>query len=182
IAAALAAVGAGWALTATARSVRWAAAGTLGLAAAVGLAVALVTAAVNAPAAIGRESAATFLRRTSWHYVAFENTNRLLPANARVAVVGLTANNLYYLDRPASFFENRPSLATMRAMNLSHVLDIDDCPLPETDDAGATLWSGTYPVVRSRLQGGIDRVQCARLRTMAPDPVIPAIASTNAGL
>jgi hypothetical protein len=182
IAAALAAVGAGWALSSTARSVRWAAAGTLSLATAVGLAVALLAAAVNAPAAIGRQSAATFLRRTSWHYVAFENANRLLPADARVAVVGLGANNLYYLDRPAAFFESRPSLATMRAMNLSHVLDIDDCPLPATNDAGATLWSGAYPLVRSRLQGGVDRIQCARLRTVAPDQIIPAIASANAGL
>jgi hypothetical protein len=56
--------------------------------------------------------------------------------------------------------------------------------LPATDDAGATLWSGAYPVVHSRLQGGVERVQCARLRTVtpAPAPIIPAIASTNAGL
>ena len=182
VAAGLAAVGTRWALGAPSRLFRWAAASVLGVAATLGLAVALLTAAVNAPAATGVESASTFLRRNSWHYVAFEKANQLLPADARVAVVGYGANNLYYLDRSAMYFETIPSAAVMRDLQFSHVLDIGECPpaARSSQSPSRMVWSGEYPVVRSRLRGGVTAMVCARLFAVADDG--PAIASVKPGL
>lgn len=175
IAAGMAAVGARWALSAATRPLRWAAAGTLAVAGVFGVVVALLTATVNARAATGMESASTFLRRNSWHYIAFEKANQLLPADARVAVVGYGANNLYYLDREALYFETAPAASTLRELHMSHVLDISKCPPPAYDSDSSTLWSGAYTVVQSRLQGGIKSTVCARLSAVAGDPTVASV-------
>jgi hypothetical protein len=182
LAAGVAAVGARWTLAAPSRLFRWAAVSTLSVAATVGLAVALLTATVTARAATGMESAAAFLRRNSWNYIAFEKANQLLPADARVAVIGSRANNLYYLDRPAMYFETAPSAPALRDLRLSHVLDIGDCPYPALDGQlpSQTLWTSQYALVRSRLQGGVNAMVCARLFAVTDGG--PAIASVKPGL
>ncbi|MEA2698410.1 MAG: hypothetical protein QOI66_2681 [Myxococcales bacterium] len=179
LAAGVAAVGARWALAAPSRLFRWAAVSALSVAATLGLAVALLTATVNARVATGMESASAFLRRNSWNYIAFEKANQLLPADARVAVVGIRANNLYYLDRPVMYFETAPSAPVLRDLRLSHVLDIGDCPHPASDGQlpSQTLWTGQYALVRSRLQGGVNAIVCARLSAVADSA--PAFASAK---
>ncbi|HVR61205.1 MAG TPA: hypothetical protein VMU50_04865 [Polyangia bacterium] len=185
VAAGLASVGARWALEdrSLARPIRWVTTAALAVSAGLGVAVALLTAATNAPAALSLESRTAFLRRNSWHFVAFEQANQLLPRDARVAVVGYGANNLYYLQREATYFATAPGAEALHELRLTHVLDIRLCSAPArapAPDTARIIWSGSYPLVRSRLRGDADATACARL-SLAGQPSA-TWASANHGL
>lgn len=168
-AAGLAAVGIGALLSSPRWSARAGALAVLGICCAGALGTAALYLRVNGRAALALDSADAYLSRHSWNYVAYQRANLLLPADARVASVGL-GDNLYYLDRPAVWLglELR-STGELQAGGFTHELLISGCPAPPLDDAGrAVLASGTYDLRASRLRGGVFGTVCFRLSTVWP--------------
>jgi hypothetical protein len=170
-AAGLAGAGMTAALASHARAPRVAAIAVLGVAIAGGVATAGLGAALDLKVTLGLETPDQFLERNSWNYVAFENANRLLPPQARVAVTG--ADNLYYLDRVARQVDVGDSSAALAARGFTHRLTIDDCHGRQAaTPARLIIWQGRYPLRASRLRGGVLSEACARLTPI--DPRLPS--------
>ena len=161
IAAGLASVGMRAVLQAPSRALRWGAMAALAISAAGALGTGVLSASVHAKAALGLESADHFLETFSWNYVAYENANRLLPPDAKVAVKG--ASNLYYLERAAGFRDPRIPAAELRAQGYTHGLVVHECPFSPAVPPTPSLWEGSYPLRFSRLLGGVRTEVCARL-------------------
>jgi hypothetical protein len=128
-----------------------------------GVGTAILSAVTYGRAALGLEPSELFLRRNSWHFHAYENANRLLPPDARVAVSG--ASNLYYLDRRAQHLKKDVSTESLKAQGYTHGLRVGDCAALAQlrSDPELVLWEGRYPLRLSRLRGGVAGEACARL-------------------
>ncbi len=163
-------VGAGfwvW-FTSGSRVARGVAIAVLGIATAEGLGSAALSAKLNGKVVLGLEEPAAFLERNSWNYVAYEQANRLLPPEAKVAGTGAAFwQNLYYLDRETSFpgtTDVRP--AELRRAGFTHALEITGCPLPPAVPAERVLTEGQYPLRASRLRGGVYSYSCYRISAL----------------
>lgn len=168
VAAAFAGLGAAAAVR-SAGALRVAAMAALLLTAAEGLALGVATAASSARVVLGLESASAFLRRLSWNYEAYEETNRRLPADAYVSVEG--GENPFYLDVKNHLLAGRkPDTDDLARRGFSHNLEIDVCPLAAPSPAETVLWQSEYPLRSSRLRGGIRYVRCARLTALPRSP------------
>lgn len=162
IAAGIAGVAVTAAVTSGVRALRLAALGVVAVAMVEALGVSALGAARDAKVVAGLEGRSTYLERNSWNYVAFENANRLLPPDARVAAHGAT--NFFYLDARADDAGGRgESAASLRAAGFTHRLEIAPCPAAPTRAEERVLWEGSYGLRLSRLRGGVARQVCARL-------------------
>jgi hypothetical protein len=164
MAAGLAAVGVAACFSSRGALLRLGAAAILAIAAASALGMAALGAKLNVRVALGLESRDRYLEQNSWNYVAYEQTNALLPRDARVASVGL-GNNLYYLNRDAHWLGNDSrSTLELRAAGFTHELTIFACPMfPLDEPRRRVLAEGTYPLRASRLGGGVYLQACYRL-------------------
>lgn len=156
----LASVGLRAAIYSSRRALRFAAGAVVAIPVTAGLVAALVYVRLTGAVVLGLETKAQYLTRTSWNYVAFDHANRLLPADARIAVVG--AYNLYYLDRAARWFATEPSSEELARGGFSHVLAVAPCGQPPTR-SGAFLWTGDFPLIASRARGGTLATVCSWL-------------------
>jgi hypothetical protein len=166
IAAGLASVGMRAVLDTSGRTLRWSAVTILAVAGMGGLGSSLLYLRLNARVVLSPESSREYLGRNSWNYIAYDNANRLLPPDARVAAEGV--NNLYYLERPARSFPDSVPVSELQKQGFTHLLSVSDCPRKAVEVPGQVLWEGAYPWVASRLRGGIFRQVCARLQSIAP--------------
>jgi hypothetical protein len=150
------------------RAARVLAVAALAVATAEGLGIAALYAKVNEKVVLGLEDASTFLRQHSWNYVAYEQTNRLLPADAKVATTGTALwNNLYYLDREASFLGGDDILgAELHQAGFTHDLRVVECPLAPAMPGRVVIKEGEYPLRASRLRGGVKMQVCYRLSAL----------------
>ncbi|HXU64800.1 MAG TPA: hypothetical protein VN962_24030 [Polyangia bacterium] len=157
------------ALLASRRALRLVTVCILGVELTGGLAAAALYLRTAGPVVLGKESADSYLRRTSWNYVAYKLTEKLLPADARIAVTG-SANNLYYFDRPAHWLGKLPvSTARLAAAGFEYELRVLPCPLEPLDDPRRMVVSeGDFPLPASRAAGGIYAQACYRLSTVSP--------------
>jgi hypothetical protein len=167
IAAGLAGAGMRTVLETSSRTLRRTALAILGVTLLGGLGSSILYLRLNAKVVFTFENARDYLGRNSWNYVAYDNGNRLLPPDARVAAEGV--NNLYYLDRPARSFPDDFSHTELRKQGFTHLLSVADCPRTAPDSSEPVLWEGTYPWVASRVRGGIFRQVCARLQSIGPE-------------
>ncbi|HXU64099.1 MAG TPA: hypothetical protein VN962_20510 [Polyangia bacterium] len=147
-------------------ALRFAAMAALVITAAEGLALGAAMAATSARVVLGLESAPAFLRRLTWHYGAYEETDRRLPADAYVAVEG--ADNPFYLNvRNRLLTGPKPSVEELVQRGFTHNLDVEPCPLlPPASPTETTLWQAEYTLRLSRLRGGVRYIRCARLTAL----------------
>ena len=168
VAAGLASVGIGACMTSPSKALRLAGCAVLALSACGALGTAALAVKNTGKVVAGLESEATFLERNSWNFIAYQEINRTLPSDAKVAVSG-AANNLYYLDREASFLGHEPlSEADLRRSGFTHELWVFSCPLPSLRARSRLLMEGTYPLRASRLGGGVYMQACYRLSQLPP--------------
>jgi hypothetical protein len=173
MAAGLASVGARGLWLTGSRAVRLGVAAILAVAVAGSLGTAALAVKSTAKAVLGLESERQYLERNSWNYPAFEEIDRLLPADAKVAAIG-PVNNLYYAKRSAVFlgFGER-SAAELRAAGFTHELLAGSCPLHGVRAGRTTLAEGSYPLRASRLGGGEYARLCYRLAALDVHGPVP---------
>jgi hypothetical protein len=167
VAAGLAAVGLEAAL-ASGWLARGAGLATLLVSLAVGLGTAIISAKGSANVVAGRETRQAFLGRMSWDYPAFEQVNRRLGRDARLAVLGIS--HVYYLDPPVTQVY-RDDLQELRRAGFTHLLRVRFCSDGPFPDAPAVLWQGEYLRRGSRFQRLYgDSRGCAQLLALSPPP------------
>ncbi|HEX3694690.1 MAG TPA: hypothetical protein VH374_04805 [Polyangia bacterium] len=143
------------------RATRIAAIVTLSVCLGVGLGTAFIQARGSARAASGLESRSTFLRRMSWNYGAYEEANRRLGPEAKLAVFG--ARNVYYLEARTTVVDHDDASDLIRS-GFTHLLRIGSCPVDPQQRGGRVLWQEEYRRPGSRFQGiQEDNLVCAQL-------------------
>jgi hypothetical protein len=131
-----------------------------------GLGTALITARGSARVVAGLESRTEFLRRMAWDYKAFDEVNRLLGPETRLAVFGVP--NVYYLKQQVTLVKN-VDVSTLMREGFSHLLRIYDCTTYALPDGPEVIWHGMYQNRGARFQGGhADHQLCAQLTQLGP--------------
>jgi hypothetical protein len=167
MAAGLASVGVRAIATHGSRSLRVLTAAVVAIGVAGGLGTSALAIKTKAKVIAGLESEAQYLERNSWNYSAYEQVNRRLSANARVASIGL-GHNLYYVDRDIRYLGEIPmSAGDLRTQGFTHELWTGSCPLEPIGAGRRSLAEGTYPLRASRLAGGVFAQACYRLSELS---------------
>jgi hypothetical protein len=133
-----------------------------------GVAMGALAVKTNARVVGGLETKDEYLERNSWHYLAYEKINQLLPTDAKVASIGL-GHNLFYANREVRFLGDvEPPASQLRGAGFTHEIWIGDCPLAALDVGRRSLAEGTYPLRASKLLGGVFSRECYRLSELLP--------------
>jgi hypothetical protein len=142
----------------------WSARAVVATALAAGLGAAALVARGSWRVAAGIEAREAFLRRMAWDYPAYEEINRRVGPNAKLAVLGAT--NLYYLEPPATIVYP-PDLPSLTERGFTHFVHVSRCGEPPPATPGDVIWRMRYQLPGSRFQGiPGGQEMCAELATL----------------